>query len=126
MSVRKSALAWYKSKYGKLDFPIYTSKFFREYESWTKRSVWWPKIPKSEIEKNSTSFINIICQAGPDKNDYYHLKIPSKFLKEHFDKFHTLGNKITLFLSTDSKKLFVEEKGKGNLSFKIFLVNGVV
>lgn len=120
MSIRNKALQWYEKKYGRIDIPIYTSKFYQPEESWPKTSVWWPQIPINVINKNS--FINILCEVAPNSNQFYHLKVPTKFFREHLNKFHSIKGKIDLYLSTDPKRLFVEERGKGNLDFKSFLV----
>ena len=121
MSIRKIALQWYQSKYGRIDKPIHTSKYFRPDESWPKKSVWWPQVPINTIDK--FSYINILCQIAPSKNDFYHLRVPAKFLKEHLKKFHTLKEKISLYFSTDPKELFIELRGEGRLDFSKFLVN---
>lgn len=122
MSIRNKALKWYENKYGRMDIPIYTSKFYQPDESWPKKSVWWPQIPINAIEKSTFSHINILCQIAPNMNDFHHLKVPTKFLRKHIEKFHTLKGKITLYLSTDPEKLFVKERGEGNLDFKSFLI----
>lgn len=124
MSIRSEALKWYEAKYGRIDIPIYTSKFYQPDESWPKKSVWWPQIPLNAIEKKS--FINILCEVAPNSNDFYHLKVPTKFLREHLKKFHSIGGrKIDFYLSTDSQKLFIEERGEGNLNFKDFLLDSL-
>ena len=122
MSIRDKELQWYKKKYRKLDKPIYCSKFYQPNESWPKTSVWWPQIPINAIQGNLNSDIHLLCQVSPNSDDFFHLKVPAKFLKEHLEKFHNLKNHITLYLSTDPKKLFIEERGSGSLNFKMFLV----
>jgi hypothetical protein len=121
MSVRNDASNWYEAKYGKIEKPIYTSKFYKPEESWPKKSVWWPQFPISTIAK--FSYTNLICQVAPAKNDFYHLKVPTKFLKEHLKKFHTIKELISLYLSTNPKELFIEIRGAGNLDFSKFLVS---
>ena len=120
MSIRSQAIQWYQKKYGRVDTPIYTSKYYQPEESWPKLSVWWMHIPIKAIEENT--FIHILCEATPGSNDFYHLKIPTQFLKEHLIKFHSVGDgKVDFYFSTDPNRLFVEERGKGNLDFKKFL-----
>lgn len=121
MSIRSEAFKWYEKNYGKIEAPTYTSKFYQPEESWPKKSVWWPQIPTSAID--GFGYINILCQRAPNKYDFHYLKVPRSFLHENLDKFHTIGNIISLYLSTDPKTLFIEERGKGNLDFRKFLVN---
>lgn len=120
MSIRNEALQWYKTKYGRIDIPIYTSKYYQAQESWPKRKVWWPQIPLKAISDNA-GYVHILCQVAPGKSDFHHLKVPTKFLKEHLKQFHSLKEKISLYLSADPQKLFIEERGEGSLNFKISL-----
>lgn len=123
MSIRNKALHWYEAKYGRLDRPIYTSKFYNKDESWPNRAVWWPQIPVKEIDTNKSQYIHILCQVAPNKNDFHHFKVPTKFLYDNLKKFHTLKGKIiSLYLSTDPMRLFIEERGEGALNFGIFIV----
>ena len=114
----------YEAKYGRLDKPTYTSKYYQPEESWPKENVWWPQIPIKAIDSKKTGYINILCQVAPNKNDFHHLKVPTKFFNEHLKKFHRLNDKIVdLYLSADPTRLFIEERGDGSLNFRIFLVN---
>ena len=120
MSIRNKALAWYNKNHGKIDHPIYTSKYYQTNESWPQKSVWWPQIPIKAINENKV--IHILCEARPGSSEFYHLKIPSRFLKENLKKFHSLKGKIVdFYFSTDPDRLFIEERGEGKLDFKIFL-----
>jgi len=122
MSIRNKALQWYLTKYGKVDSPIYTSKYYEPEESWPKKAVWWLVIPIKAIDTKKSQNVNIICQAVPNKNDFHHLKVPTKWLNENLNKFHTLNGQISLYLSANPKRLFIEERGEGNLDFRVFLV----
>jgi len=126
MSIRNKALQWYESKYGRRDTPIYTSKYYQPEESWPKKNVWWPQIPVKAIKNKDTHYIHLLCQVAPNKNNFHHLKVPTKFLIEHLKKFHTLGEQISLYLSADPETLFLEERGEGTLNFSVFLVNTAV
>src|SRR5215207_9286422 len=97
MSVRSKALQWYKAKYSKVEEGIYTSKYYRSEESWPKENVWWPQIPIKAIDL--FNYVHLLCQVAPNQNEFYHLKVPTKFLKEHFEKFHKLKDIISLYLS---------------------------
>ena len=120
MSVRSQALDWYKDIYKKIDSPIYTSKFYKPEESWPKKSVWWFHIPIKIIKENISADIRMLCQIAPNRSDFHFLKVPAKFLHEHLDDFYILHDNISLYLSIPPKSLFIEERGKGNLSFKNF------
>ena len=126
MSIRNKALKWYKAKYGHLDAPIYTSKYYQPEESWPKKNVWWPKIPIKVIENSDLQYLNILCQIALNINDFHHLRVPTKFLIEHLKGFHTIGEQISLYLSADPETLFKEERGEAGLNFSIFIVNNVV
>ena len=122
MSIRNQAIFWFEKNFGKSKGLIYTSKYYKPEESWPKKSVWWFQIPISTIEENSMGQINLICQLAPDENSFHYLKVPVHFLLDHLDKFHIVEDKISIYLSTDPKKLFAEERGTGNLDFSSFLV----
>lgn len=123
MSIRNQAIQWCQKRYGKIQGPIYTSKFYLPEESWPKVSVWWPQVPIIVVEENLSGYINILCEAAPNEISYYYLKVPSKFLKQHLDKFHLVGDIISLYLSTDPRNKFVELRGRGALDFSQFIVN---
>ena len=122
MTIRNKALKWYNAKYGRTDPSIYTSKFYQPDESWPKKSVWWPQIPMNAINDSSTHVIHILCQIESNRDEFHHLKVPTKFLREHIEKFHTIKGQISLYLSTEPERLFIEERGEGNLNFQNFLV----
>jgi hypothetical protein len=46
----------------------------------------------------------MLCQVMPNENDFYYLKVPARFLYEHLDKFHFVGDKISLYFSTHPKR----------------------
>lgn len=122
MSVRKEALSWFQRNHGRIDGPTFASKFYQAFESWPKKSVWWIQISRTVVEENLSRSINMLCQTMPNENDFYFLKVPARFLHENLDKFHFVGDKISLYLSTHPQTLFVEERGKGNLDFQQFWV----
>src|SRR5689334_7245541 len=117
MSIRREALSWFVKNHGRIDAPTFASKFYQAFESWPKKSVWWLQISRHVVEENLSGHINMLCQVNPDENEFYYLKVPAGFLHEHLDKFHFVGDKISLYFSTHPKTLFVEERGKGNLDF---------
>ena len=123
MGIRSQAILWLEKHHRKPDGPIYTSKYYKPEESWPKKSVWWFQIPLNAVDANQNAHINLICQVAPNENRFHYLKVPSKFLNENLKTFHFVEDKISIYLSTDAKRLFVEERGRGNLDFNRFLIN---
>lgn len=123
MSIRKDALKWYETKYGRIDKPVYTSKYYKPEESWPKISVWWFQFSKIRVNKNPLGYIILLCQVASNKNNFHFLKVPSAFFINHLNYFHFVEDKISFYLSTDPNDMFVELRGKGRLDFSKFLVN---
>jgi hypothetical protein len=82
--------------------------------------VWWLQVPLDVIDLYE--YVHILCQVAPNDYDFHYLKVPTKFLKNHLEKFHTLQGKLSLYFSTDPENLFVETRGLGRLNFRDFLV----
>ena len=122
MSIRRDAILWLERNFGKPNGPVVTSKYYKPEESWPKKSVWWFQIPIRTIEENTLGYINLVCQAVPDKNEFYYLKVPVQFLIDNLDQFHVVKDNISMYLSTDEKRLFIEERGTGNLDFSVFFI----
>jgi hypothetical protein len=122
MSIRPNARRWFLSKYGNTKSKTYTSKYYLPEESWPKVAVWWLQISNNAIDENKDTFINILCETEPSSNDFYYLKVPVDFIKEHKEKFHKIGDKIDWYLSADPDTLFREIRGEGKLNFSAFLV----
>src|SRR5688572_11999205 len=114
MSIRVQARLWYETKYGKAIEPTYSSKYYQPEESWPKKSVWWFQIPINVTEKNQSGHVNLLCQIAPNENNFHYLKVPTKFFREHIEKFHFVDDKISIYLSTDIQRMFIEERGEGN------------
>jgi hypothetical protein len=118
------AQKWFLSKYKNERNKTYTSKYYIPEESWPKTNVWWLQIPMKALDTQRYDYVNLLCQVAPGTNDYHYLKVPTKYLNEHLDKFHRNKEKISLYLSANPDKLFIEERGIGRLDFGKFLVNG--
>ncbi len=123
MSIRADALKWLDSKYGEMKGPIYTSKFYLAEQSWSKNSVWWIQIPLDVITSSQHSTIKLVCQTDPSKNLFHYINIPRKFLQENLHQFHQVGKIASLYLSTNPKRLFREERGTGQISFAEFVIH---
>lgn len=123
MSTRSEALQWLKSQYGAVDGPVCTSKFYEAEESWTKSRVWWLQVPVRYIEEDSTDDIHLLCRAPLNGQAYHYLKVPAAYFREHRSKLgFTNESLINLHLSAEPGNMFEDERGKGKLSFRSFLV----
>ena len=83
--------------------------------------MWWLQFPPTAIDINKYDYVNFICQVAPGKNDFHYLKVPTKFLQGHLDKFHRIGEKIDIYLSARPENLFIELRGIGKLDFSKFV-----
>jgi|SRR5215469_7671230 len=125
MSVRNQAILWLEKNNGKSQGPVYTSKYYKPEESWPKKSVWWFQIPINSIEENTSGNVNLLCQTLPNENAFYYLKVPSQFLIKNLNKFHIVQGKVSIYLLTEPKRLFIEIRGRGSLNFEEFWVNKI-
>lgn len=122
-NIRSTALAWYLERYGKTDKSIFASKLYNPQESWTKDYVWFLQIPLARINEQDTEYINLLCQDFEGSNDFFHLRVPAKFLQDNIDSFDTVKNNIAIYLSPKAENFLVELRGKRKISFKEFLQN---
>lgn len=123
MSIRAEAINWFSENYGDNKSKLYTSKYYLPEESWSKQEVWWFEIPLKVIQAKDVHFIDLVCQAAPDKNSFHYLKVPLKYMRDHLKNFHNNNDKISIYLSAVPQKLFVEERGSSNFNFITFLVS---
>ncbi len=79
--------------------------------------MWWLQFPLKAIDITKYDYVNFICQVAPDKNDFHYLKVPTKFLQGHLDKFHRIGEMVDIYLSARPENLFVEIRGSERLDF---------
>lgn len=113
---------WFKENFKDDNNKVYTSKYYKADESWPKTEVWWLKFPLTAIDTFKYKYVNFVCQKEPNKNDFYYLKVPVKYLHDHLHKFHRIGENIDIYLSANPKTMFVEERGEGRLNFSEFLI----
>jgi len=123
MNIGPDARRWFLSKYGETKDKIYSSKYYLPEESWPKTHVWWLQIPTTAINAQRYGYVNLLCQVAPGKDEYHYLKVPTKFMNEHLKKFDFIENKISLYLSANPNRLFIEERGTGRIEFSDFLIN---
>jgi hypothetical protein len=121
MDTRTAAREWLKSKHRLSSQAMYTSKYYEAFESWPKKEVWWLQIPIIAVEQYT--HINLLCQASPESQKFFFLKVPSSFFKEHLSKFDIVRDKIHIYLSPDPVNFLTEIRGKGALKFGSFLIS---
>ncbi len=120
--VSSSARTWLAQKEADSKSKTYTSKFYLPEESWPKVSVWWLQVPVSVAESEEYDFVNFVCQKFSNADDFYHLKVPCKYLRENSVYFDVVGSSYSIYLDADPENKFVEIRGKGKIDFKFFLV----
>jgi hypothetical protein len=118
-TVKAEAVRWFVSKFGIKSNAIYASKFYIPEKSWTRKSAWWFEIPKQTIETTpKPTEIHLLCQVAPDANDFHCLKAPINFLETELPNLCVRKNgKVSLFLSAERHEIFVEQRGRGKVSF---------
>lgn len=100
---------------------IAVSKKYPPKESWTKSAAWWFDLPINRILDNLDKDYYLLCE---DKGNSFHvLKLPVRFMKDHLDDFETrYHGMIRLHLESESKTLFVDQRGRGKIDLSKFLV----
>ena len=123
MSIRSKAITWLATHHKATSGPVVTTKYYPPERSWPKKHVWWPTITIQKIDTTTEKYINIVCEKLPGSNDFYYLKVPVKFFKDHLKAFHIVKDKtISMYLSADENNLFEEIRGTGRLDFGQFLI----
>ncbi|MDQ2720442.1 MAG: hypothetical protein M3Z26_11890 [Bacteroidota bacterium] len=111
---------WFKENFKDDGNKICTSKFYKPEESWPKTQVWWLQFSETAID--AIKYAHVYLPGCSKSRNFHYLQVPVKYLNDHLDKFHRLGQKIDLYLSANPDTLFVEERGEGRLNFSKFLV----
>lgn len=124
MSIRSNAITWLSTHHKNASGIVVTTKYYTPEQSWPKKHVWWPTVSKQKIETTADKYINIVCEKLPASNDFYYLKVPVMFFKDHLKEFHIVKSKtISMYLSADKNNLFEEIRGTGKLDFSQFLIS---
>jgi hypothetical protein len=123
-TIKAKAVNWLASHFGVRSKSVYASKFYMPEHSRTKQSAWWLEIPQSAIEIPKSAEIHLVCEKSPDVDDFYYLKIPVEFLQRKLPSLDVRENgKVSLFLSAEPDDMFVDRRGRGQVSFSGFLVS---
>jgi hypothetical protein len=55
-------------------------------------------------------------------NDFYYLKVPVEFFRENLSKLDVREwGQVSLFLSAEPNEMFIDQRGRGYISFAQFL-----
>ena len=121
-STRKRAIAWLEDHYGPQEGIIHTSKFYKPYESWPKKRLWWIELSIERMSKSCEKYVHFVCQKENTLKDFYYLKVPIDFLKVYADQFFFRKPKkcFSFYFSAEPDTLFKELRGKGNVDFSNF------
>lgn len=123
MSIRSEASQWFKSRYGQVTEPVYSSKCYKPEESWTRTPVWFFNIPVRHIKEGNGTYIHLVCQSAPNEHSFHYLKVPAAYFRDQFSKLgFTTPEIINLHLSAELPNMFEDERGKGKVSFSRFLM----
>lgn len=120
MSIRQEALRWFSSNYQTVDKSIYCSKYYIPTESWNGQALWWFEIPLKAIEIDSETNLHLICETAPGKNEFHYLSIPKKYVSANLDKLYVRKELVSIYISAEPEKMFVEQRGAGEVRFEKF------
>jgi len=121
MRIRPFAVAWLEKTFNIQSRATYTSKYYVPEHSWTGRDAWWVEIPEAILEIPSSPNVHLVLQAAPDAEQFHYLQVPASFLQRHLPKLTLRNGKVSLFLSAEPSKRFVDQRGTGKVSFRTFL-----
>lgn len=122
--IRTKALNWLASNFGVGSEYTRTSKFYIPEESWTRQSAWGFEIPLRFIESPESTEIHLVCEKEPAVDDCHYLKVQVEFFRKKLSNLYIRKNgNISLFLSAELDDLFVDRRGKDNVSFSSFLIS---
>ncbi|MDR4494981.1 MAG: hypothetical protein R3B74_11255 [Nitrospirales bacterium] len=123
MKIRQKAREWLQREGRLLNEPFKVSKFYTREQSWKRVDSWWFEFEEMLVEDSHEEFLNLLCETFQNSDEFYHLKIPLIFLREH--KIH-LGfrhdnERYSLILSAEDTNKFRELRGDGQIEFANFL-----
>jgi hypothetical protein len=119
INIRPRALEWFTGR-TRVSGHVVTSRRYAPDESWTKSKAWWLQIPLGALDRFSV--VHFVCEAPDDDEPFFHLRVPSEFLKAKTHEFALIGgNTINLFLSADPGIEFQDQRGPGRVQFAEFL-----
>lgn len=97
------------------------SKYYIAEKSWTKRPAWAFEVPLEAI-RSGAGVIVLRYETGPATGQYKALNVPCTFLLENLNKLWIREDRqtISLFLSAETRDLFVDKRGTGTVSLKQF------
>ena len=123
-TIRKDALAWFRSKFHIVSDEIYTSKFYTPQESWSNSRVWFFQLPLEIFNSNPPKKIHLICENHLSGEPFIYLRVSSLFFLKNLNSFDVdQKEKVArIYLSAESVDMFTEVRGKGKIDFKNFCI----
>ncbi len=122
-TIRRKALQWLTTKYGKINEAIYVSRYYTPEISFTGASAWWIQLPRKHYRSDTSGSVHFICQKSAGVNDFYYLRVTCEYLRTNETKLAFVADRASIFLSAEARSLFQDEKGSGRVRFSQFLVN---
>jgi len=123
MSIRPVALKWLSSNYPSVQEDIYCSKYYIPDESWNGQATWWFEIPIKAIEIDLETNLHLLCEMVPGKNEFYYLRIPKKYVLDNLSGLYVRKELVSIYISAELKRMFVEQRGTGSVRFSQFLIS---
>lgn len=123
MSVRPDALAWLARYVGPVEGAVVTSRYYGAEESWTGTDAWWHEVPSLESLGTGDGYVYLLWQKPGSAGDFYCLRVPLSFLREHRHGLKDAPRGYRLHLSAESANRFQDERGPGKVRFARFLVD---
>jgi hypothetical protein len=100
------------------------SKYYISSESWTKAPAWAFEIPLTAIQGSEPQTIRLRYETGARTRKYRELRVPSAYLQANLSRLFVREDHgtVSLFLSAEPNRLFVEQRGKHGVQFAQFAV----
>ena len=122
MTVRAEASEWLHRRLGPVAGPMYASRYYPPAESWTGSAAWWHEVPEAAWGGVDDGFVYLLCQKPWDERDFFCLKVPSRYFKDHAKDLSESETGFRLHLSADGSTRFRDERGEGKVPFAQFLI----
>jgi hypothetical protein len=125
MNSRRSGLEWLRKKGRTTGEPTVVSKYYTADEAWPGTPVWWFEFPTSSVASDRFGFLNLLCGVAPNSSEYHHLRVPIELFvaRKHDLGLRDGGDKFSLYLSGEDRRLFREIRGDGQIEFGVFKVD---
>jgi hypothetical protein len=125
MNSRRSGLEWLRKKGRTTGERVVVSKYYTADEAWPGTPVWWFEFPASSVTNDRFGFLNMLCGAAPNSDEFHHLRVPMELFVARKDDLglRENGDKFSLYLSAEEPRLFREIRGDGGVEFGVFKID---